>query len=71
MNMREYTARPDMDGKMKDVDEYIDDMDHLELKKIADESFRMKTAGFFNLRQPEYLRKIKKLKKLQAVLPTH
>ena len=35
---REYTARPDMDGKMKDVDEYIDDMDHLELKEIADEA---------------------------------
>ena len=33
----EYTARPDMDGKMKDVDEYIDDMDHLDLKEIADE----------------------------------
>jgi len=34
----EYTAKPDMDGKMKDVEEYIDDMDHLELKKIADEA---------------------------------
>ena len=33
----EYTAKPDMDGKLKDVDEYIDDMDHLELKEIADE----------------------------------
>jgi len=33
----EYTAKPDMDGKLKDVDEYIDDMDHLELQKIADE----------------------------------
>ena len=26
-----------MDGKLKDVEEYIDDMDHLELKEIADE----------------------------------
>jgi len=33
----EYTAKPDMDGKLKDVDEYIDDIDHLELKEIADE----------------------------------
>ena len=33
----EYTAKPDMDGKMKDVEEYIDDVDHLDLKKIADE----------------------------------
>jgi len=33
----EYTAKPDMDGKLKDVEEYIDDMDHLELKEIADE----------------------------------
>jgi len=31
----EYTAKPDMDGKLKDVEEYIDDMDHLELKEIA------------------------------------
>jgi hypothetical protein len=34
----EYTARPDMDGKMKDVAEGIDDMDHLDLKEIADEA---------------------------------
>ena len=33
----EYTARPDMDGKLKDVDEYIDDIDHLELEEIAKE----------------------------------
>jgi len=33
----EYTAKPDMDGKLKDVDEYIDEMDHLELQAIADE----------------------------------
>ena len=33
----EYTAKPDMDGKLKDVEEYIDDADHLELQKIADE----------------------------------
>ena len=34
----EYTAKPDMDGKLKDVDEGIDDLDHLELKEIADEA---------------------------------
>ena len=27
----------DMDGKMKDVEEFIDEMDHLDLKEIADE----------------------------------
>jgi hypothetical protein len=33
----EGTVRPDMDGKMKDIDEFVDEMDHLELQKIADE----------------------------------
>ena len=33
----EGTVRPDMDGKMKDFEEGIHDMDHLELKEIADE----------------------------------
>ena len=33
----EGTLRPDKDGKMTEVDEFIDDVDHLELKKIADE----------------------------------
>ena len=33
----EGTVTPDMDGKMKDVVESIDDVDHLDLKKIADE----------------------------------
>jgi hypothetical protein len=33
----EGTVRPDMDGKMKDFVEGIDELDHLELKKIADE----------------------------------
>ena len=33
----EVQVRPDRDGKMKDVDFYVDDADHLELKKIADE----------------------------------
>jgi len=33
----EGTVRPDRDGKMKDADFHIDDADHLELKKIADE----------------------------------
>ena len=33
----EGTVRPDMDGKMKDIIEEIDEVDHLELQKIADE----------------------------------
>ena len=33
----EGTVTPDMDGKMKDVVESIDEIDHLDLKKIADE----------------------------------
>ena len=33
----EATVRPDPDGKMKDVDFYIDDADHLELKEISEE----------------------------------
>ena len=40
----EYTARPDMDGKLKEVDEGIDDLDHLELKEIADE---LHEEGFY------------------------
>ena len=34
----EATVRPDLDGKLKDVEEFIDDVDHLELKEIADEA---------------------------------
>jgi hypothetical protein len=34
----EATVRPDAEGKMKDMEEFIDDADHLELKKIADEA---------------------------------
>ena len=33
----EVTVRPDMDGKMKDMVEYVDDVDHSDFKKIADE----------------------------------
>ena len=33
----EGTVRPDRDGKMKDIVEEIDEADHLDLKKIADE----------------------------------
>ena len=40
----EYTARPDMDGKLKEVEEGIDDLDHLELKEIADE---LHEEGFY------------------------
>ena len=41
----EGTVRPDMDGKMKDVDHYIDEMDHLELEEIAKEDIGWK-EGF-------------------------
>ena len=38
-----------MDGKMKDIDEFVDEMDHLDLKEIADEvtdlPIRTKKAG--------------------------
>ena len=33
----EGTVRPDAEGKMKDFEEWIDDVDHLEFKEIADE----------------------------------
>jgi len=33
----EGTVRPDMDGKMKDFEEGLDEAAHLEFKKIADE----------------------------------
>ena len=33
----EATVRPDAEGKMKDMEEFIDDAGHLDLKKIADE----------------------------------
>jgi hypothetical protein len=33
----EATVRPDFEGKMKDVDFYVDEADHKELKKIVDE----------------------------------
>ena len=41
----EATVRPDYEGKMKDMEEFIDDADHLELKKIADESLIKKAEG--------------------------
>ena len=40
----EGTVRPDMDGKMKDIIEEVDEVDHLELKKIADE---LHEEGFY------------------------
>jgi len=43
----EGTVRPDMDGKMKDFVEGIDEIDHLELKKIADE---IKDPDFLNIK---------------------
>ena len=41
----EATVRPDSEGKMKDVLEGIDDADHLDLKRIADESLIKKAEG--------------------------
>ena len=41
----EATVRPDAEGKMKDVIEGIDDADHLDLKRIADESLIKKAEG--------------------------
>ena len=41
----EATVRPDAEGKMKDMEEFIDDVDHLDLKKIADEAFIKKAEG--------------------------
>ena len=41
----EATVRPDDEGKMKDVIEGIDDADHLDLKRIADESLIKKAEG--------------------------
>ena len=34
----EATVRPDSEGKMKDMEEFISVEDHLDLKKIADEA---------------------------------
>jgi hypothetical protein len=38
MKYFEGTVTPDMDGKMKDIVEEIDEIDHLDLKEIADEA---------------------------------
>ena len=42
----EGTVRPDRDGKMKDLIEEIDEVDHLELKKIADEIDTLEIPGY-------------------------
>ena len=41
----EATVRPDAEGKMKDMEEFIDDADHLDLKEIADEIYIKKASG--------------------------
>ena len=65
----EYTAKPDMDGKLKDVDEYIDDMDHLELKTIADERKTLfEDAVFKPDTLPGIFEKTKKTKKASGGL---
>jgi len=42
----EGTVRPDRDGKMKDIIEEIDEVDHLKLKKIADEIDTLEIKGY-------------------------
>ena len=41
----EATVRPDPEGKMKDVDFYVDETDHAELKRIVDEEKGFKSGG--------------------------
>ena len=41
----EATVRPDPEGKMKDVDFYVDKTDHAELKRIVDEEKGFKSGG--------------------------
>ena len=41
----EATVRPDAEFKMKDVDFYVDETDHKELKKIVDEEKGFKSGG--------------------------
>jgi hypothetical protein len=65
----EYTAKPDMDGKLKDVEEFIDDVDHLELKKIADEKKTLfEDAVFKPDTLPGIFEKTKKTKKASGGL---
>jgi len=42
----EGTVRPDRDGKMKDFEEFVDEVDHLEFKKIADEVDTLEIPGY-------------------------
>ena len=41
----EVTVRPDPDGKMKDVEFYVDEKDHNKLKKIVEDEKKFKTGG--------------------------
>ena len=42
----EGSVRPDMDGKMKDFEEGLDEAAHLEFKKIADEIDTLEIPGY-------------------------
>ena len=65
----EGTVRPDMDGKMKDFEEGIDDLDHLELQKIADEKKTLfEDAVFKPDTLPGVFKKTKKTKKASGGL---
>jgi hypothetical protein len=45
----EVTVRPDPDGKMKDVEFYVDEKDHNKLKKIVEDEKKFKTGGRVSL----------------------
>ena len=65
----EGTVRPDMDGKMKDIVEEIDEIDHVDLKKIADERKTLfEDAVFKPHTLPGVFEKTKKTKKASGGL---
>ena len=65
----EGTVTPDMDGKMKDIVEEIDEIDHLDLKKIADEKKTLfEDAVFKPDTLPGIFEKTKKTKKASGGL---
>jgi hypothetical protein len=45
VDYEEATVTPDQEGKMKDLNFYVDDKDHAELKKLVDEEEGFKSGG--------------------------
>jgi len=45
IDYEEATVTPDQEGKMKDLNFYVDDKDHAELKKLVDEEEGFKSGG--------------------------